>query len=196
MTIADFVADLRAPTPSAAAEMVVVRKDEFRARIDRLAGRLRRDGARARSRAQPQRPHAQRATGARRRAGTRRDAGPARGGAVARAGARVRAGLALASATAAATAAAARRVRSGRRLGGIRARLVTADSRLAAATTARPQSGRRALRACASRLDTLSPLAVLGRGYAVCWTADGARIVRALASATVESARGRARFAA
>ena len=39
VTIADFVADLRAPTPSAAAEMVVVRKDEFRARIDRLAGR-------------------------------------------------------------------------------------------------------------------------------------------------------------
>src|SRR5262249_54431438 len=40
VTIADFVADLRAPTPSAAAEMVVLRSDEFRARIDRLAGRL------------------------------------------------------------------------------------------------------------------------------------------------------------
>ena len=36
VTIADFVADLRAPTPSAAAEMVVARKDEFVARIDRL----------------------------------------------------------------------------------------------------------------------------------------------------------------
>ena len=35
-TIADFVADLRAPTPSAAAEMVVTRKDEFRAQIDRM----------------------------------------------------------------------------------------------------------------------------------------------------------------
>ncbi|HEY6613186.1 MAG TPA: exodeoxyribonuclease VII large subunit [Vicinamibacterales bacterium] len=33
VTIADFVADLRAPTPSAAAEMVVARKDEFVARI-------------------------------------------------------------------------------------------------------------------------------------------------------------------
>jgi exodeoxyribonuclease VII large subunit len=32
-TIADFVADLRAPTPSAAAEMVVGRKDEFLARL-------------------------------------------------------------------------------------------------------------------------------------------------------------------
>src|SRR5574338_501688 len=39
-TIADFVADLRAPTPSAAAEMVVAAKDEFCARIDRLAQRV------------------------------------------------------------------------------------------------------------------------------------------------------------
>ena len=39
-TIADFVADLRAPTPSAAAELVVRRKDEFFAHIDRLGERL------------------------------------------------------------------------------------------------------------------------------------------------------------
>jgi len=41
VTIADFVADLRAPTPSAAAEMVVAATDEFYSRIDRLTGRLR-----------------------------------------------------------------------------------------------------------------------------------------------------------
>src|SRR5262245_46825575 len=41
-TIADFVADVRAPTPSAAAELVAARKDEFCAQIDRL-----RDTARA-----------------------------------------------------------------------------------------------------------------------------------------------------
>src|SRR2546425_209278 len=40
VTIADFVADLRAPTPSAAAEMVVARHDEFCGRIDRLHDRL------------------------------------------------------------------------------------------------------------------------------------------------------------
>ena len=40
VTIADFVADLRAPTPSAAAELVVARKDDFRDRIDRFRGRL------------------------------------------------------------------------------------------------------------------------------------------------------------
>ncbi len=41
VTIADFVADVRAPTPSAAAELVVSAKDEFCGRIDRLEGRLR-----------------------------------------------------------------------------------------------------------------------------------------------------------
>src|SRR6516165_8093723 len=40
VTIADFVADLRAPTPSAAAELVVSRKDEFTTGIDRLTARL------------------------------------------------------------------------------------------------------------------------------------------------------------
>src|SRR5256886_8835170 len=40
VTIADFVADLRAPTPSAAAEMVVARKDDFCSHIDRLSQRL------------------------------------------------------------------------------------------------------------------------------------------------------------
>ena len=40
VTIADFVADVRAPTPSAAAELVVARNDEFAGRIDRLHERL------------------------------------------------------------------------------------------------------------------------------------------------------------
>jgi exodeoxyribonuclease VII large subunit len=40
-TIADFVADLRAPTPSAAAELVVRQKDELAARIQDMGYRLR-----------------------------------------------------------------------------------------------------------------------------------------------------------
>ncbi len=40
VTIADFVADVRAPTPSAAAELVVRRKDDFFAHIDRLGHRV------------------------------------------------------------------------------------------------------------------------------------------------------------
>ncbi|MCH7225696.1 exodeoxyribonuclease VII large subunit [Haloferula sp. A504] len=39
-TIADFVADLRAPTPSAAAELAVPSGDELRGRIDALRSRL------------------------------------------------------------------------------------------------------------------------------------------------------------
>jgi exodeoxyribonuclease VII large subunit len=39
VTIADFVADLRAPTPSAAAELVVAQRDELAQRIDDLASR-------------------------------------------------------------------------------------------------------------------------------------------------------------
>ena len=42
-TIADFVADKRAPTPSAAAEMVIPRKEDLLVRMEELAGRL--DGA-------------------------------------------------------------------------------------------------------------------------------------------------------
>ena len=39
-TISDFVADLRAPTPSAAAEMVVGQKDAFAEMLDQMSGRL------------------------------------------------------------------------------------------------------------------------------------------------------------
>ena len=51
VTIADFAADLRAPTPSAAAEIVVRQKDEFVAYIRRLTQQLR--GAVAGRRAAP-----------------------------------------------------------------------------------------------------------------------------------------------
>jgi exodeoxyribonuclease VII large subunit len=39
-TICDFVADLRAPTPSAAAELVVASTDELRGQVEALSGRL------------------------------------------------------------------------------------------------------------------------------------------------------------
>ncbi len=39
-TIADFVADLRAPTPSAAAELVIAKKDELAQRLDDLEARM------------------------------------------------------------------------------------------------------------------------------------------------------------
>jgi exodeoxyribonuclease VII large subunit len=65
-----------------------------------------------------------------------------------------------------------------RRLARLRARLAQADGHLAPAVQARRHRGALAFGALAARLDALSPLAVLGRGYAVCFAADGRTVVR------------------
>ena len=65
-----------------------------------------------------------------------------------------------------------------RRLGDFRTRLVAANGRLAGAVARRRHQSDAALRSCASRLESLSPLAVLGRGYAVCWNADRTHALR------------------
>ncbi|HEX5474355.1 MAG TPA: exodeoxyribonuclease VII large subunit [Vicinamibacterales bacterium] len=178
VTIADFVADLRAPTPSAAAELVVAAKDEFCGRIDRLAARLR---AAAHAQLQRRRQTVHALTSRRGLA-----AWPARlllrgrhaaelthqlrTAVVGAVGARARQHRAL-----------RRRLESQdlrRRLAAMQARLVAADGGLAAAIGGRRHRADRRFRGLAGRLETLSPLAVLGRGYAVCWTADRRAIVR------------------
>lgn len=187
-TIADFVADVRAPTPSAAAEMVVAAKDDFCSRIDRLSDRL---GAAARSRIQRARNAVHRLSGRPGLAGW-----PGR---VALRGRHVaelthqlrRNGRALLS-------------RSGRRFGDLRLTLETFDLRRrlghvrarllrveAAARAAAVRAHHRAdarLRSQAARLDSLSPLAVLGRGYAVCWDADRTRVIRSSEEVTTGDA--------
>jgi exodeoxyribonuclease VII large subunit len=65
-----------------------------------------------------------------------------------------------------------------RRLGGVRARLVAADGRLTAAVGRNRHASDARLRSAAARLESLSPLAVLGRGYAVCWNEERTRIIR------------------
>jgi exodeoxyribonuclease VII large subunit len=185
VTIADFVADLRAPTPSAAAEIVVAAKDEFWGRIDRLEGRLR---AAAHGRVQ----------GLSRRLHTL-DGRPAYAGFPGRVAMRGREAAELTHALARVMRAnlAVRERRTGhlrrqlemldlgRRLAGIRTRLVAADGRLLGAVVRRRHRADVQLRGTAGRLDSLSPLAVLGRGYAVAWNEDRTRVLRDAADTQV-----------
>ena len=178
VTIADFVADLRAPTPSAAAEMVVTRKDDFGARIDRLAHRVNTTIAarlhrhESRLRTLLARPgyagvHGRVAMRGRHTADLTHEL---RRSLRAQVSARERAYQSL---------------RLGletfdlrRRLGRIRTRLVAADGGLASASAHGRHRADGRLRGAAARLHALSPLAVLGRGYAVCWNADRTVVIR------------------
>ena len=178
VTIADFVADLRAPTPSAAAEMVVARTDDFCARIDRLtqrvtsAMRARLHRLESRVRGLEARPGLAGLPGrvamrARHVAELHHEL---RGAMRLRMAARERAYQGL-----------ARTLESHdlrRRLGGVHARLAAVDGRLGAALAARRHASEARLRSTVARLESLSPLAVLGRGYAVCWNEDRSAIVR------------------
>jgi exodeoxyribonuclease VII large subunit len=178
VTIADFVADVRAPTPSAAAEIVVARKDDFCAGIDRLshrlsavmAGQVRRAELRIRS----------------------LEARPGFGGFRGRTAMRGRHAAELThEMRRAMRAVVSRRERTfqalrltletfdlRRRLGRVRTRLVAAEGRLGAGVREHLHDSDARLRGAAARLETLSPLAVLARGYAVCWNADRTAIVR------------------
>ncbi len=178
VTIADFVADRRAPTPSAAAEIVVAAQAEIAERIDRQRDRLR---AAARSRVD--------ALGRRVRA---LDGRPVFAGFPGRIAMRGRDCGELSHALARAVGAtlavrtrAAQQLRRrletcdvGRRLSLIRVRLLGADGRLERALVARHHRAKGALRESASRLEALSPLGVLGRGYSVCWNADRTAVLR------------------
>jgi exodeoxyribonuclease VII large subunit len=177
-TLADLVADVRAPTPSAAAEIVVAAEDEFRNRINRLRGRL----------------HAavDRQVQARSRLVHVLTERPAFAGIPGRLAMRSRRATELAHALRHATRVAvgdrARRLQRfqyrleacglGRRLAEIRTRLVREGGRLSTAMARRHHRSEAVFGALASRLDALSPLAVLGRGYAVCWNADRTVVIR------------------
>ena len=177
-TIADFVADVRAPTPSAAAEMVVAGKDEFCGRIDRLRDRLR-AAARTRVQALSRRVHVI-------------DSRPALAGFPGRVAMRGRYASELSHALARVlrerVAQRARRVQllerqlqtfdAGRRLAALRTRLVTADGRLRGIVVRRQDRAKAQLQSAVGRLDSLSPLAVLARGYAVAWNADKTQALR------------------
>jgi exodeoxyribonuclease VII large subunit len=66
----------------------------------------------------------------------------------------------------------------GRQLAAFRGRLAAADERLRAGAGRGAARADARFRVLAGRLDSLSPLAVLARGYAVCWNADHTRALR------------------
>ena len=149
-TISDFVADLRAPTPSAAAELVVREKQavvdslvQLRARLERFAARPLRDLERRVDELTTRLRREMR-------------------GELGRAGHRV--------------ALATRALRASdpvARVAGDRHRLESLQSRLVTALTRRRDRARYSLRSAVGRLDSLSPLAVLGRGYSLTRTPTG-----------------------
>jgi exodeoxyribonuclease VII large subunit len=182
VTIADFVADVRAPTPSAAAELVVSGKDQFCSRIDTLRDRLR-AAEHARVQRLSRRVHIV-------------DSRPAfagfRGRLLMRSRHAADLSHTLARLARAVAAAHTRRIQAlerrlatfdaGRRLARWKTRLVESDGRLANAVRQRQHRATAQLGNVAGRLDTLSPLAVLGRGYAVAWNEDKTQALRDAAS--------------
>ena len=190
VTIADLVADLRAPTPSAAAELVVARKDDFVSFIGRQQERLRR-AVEARLARLERRVHEL----------MRR---PGIGGWPARLALRGRHVAELAHALdAAGRQFVARRGRGchtlqlrldahdmRRRLAAIRHRLLAARGALHTAAARRYHHLSARFHTDAARLDSLSPLGVLGRGYAVCWNAERTAVIRE-AAAVARGARVR-----
>ena len=149
-TIADFVADLRAPTPSAAAELVVREKQavveslaQLRARLERFAARPLRDLER----------RVDEMT-ARLRREMRNEVG------------RAHHRLALATRALRASDPVARVARDRHRLETLQSRMLTLIHR-------RRDRARYALQTAVGRLDSLSPLAVLGRGYSLTRTPAG-----------------------
>ncbi len=187
-TIADFAADLRAATPSAAAERVVEAKEAL---VSRIAGlERRRDGALrlrlARTRARLDSLGAPRvfaAERARLRVAAQR---------VDELAHRAQTGLARRIERASAHE---RRLRErleafrlDRQLEGWRARLAREDERLLTRFRADADARRARVTRLATALDGLSPLAVLGRGYALVWDERSSRLVRD--AGEVEPGRG------
>ena len=178
MTISDLVADIRAATPSAAAEIVVADRDALVGRVDQLRDRL-----------------CATLQGTIRRRITRvleLDRRPGLAGWPARLAIRGRHAAelthALTRATRSTLVTRERRLRRaqlrleghepGRRLETSRTRLLVAAERLGAAIIHRRQRLEGRLGDLTGRLEALSPLGVLARGYALCWNANRTEIIR------------------
>ena len=188
-TIADFVADVRAPTPSAAAEMVVSRKDAFEERVNWLGQRV------------EQATHQRMLTlkSEVNRLGEHKAFLAVRHSIE-------MAGQRLDDANYRATTMMERRLqalgsqlhkarrrletfRIDRQIAESRARLQHLDSRLFAVQRARLATAHEKLSRSAAQLEALSPLAVLARGYSLAWDDKGVLIREASQVKTGEHLR-------
>ncbi|HYL82349.1 MAG TPA: exodeoxyribonuclease VII large subunit [Candidatus Acidoferrum sp.] len=142
VTIADFVADLRAPTPSAAAELVVAQRDELRQRVDELL-----------LRAQT---------------------------AVENAVADRRAQVHMLARHLAVLSPLAQVTRQAERLRGLRQRLASWWE-----LSRRVRQER--LNVLVGKLESLSPLSILARGYSICFALPDRRVVKTTGDAAVGS---------
>lgn len=178
VTIADFVADLRAPTPSAAAEIVVAAQEDLVGRVRHARQRLE---AALSGRVQnlSRRVHVLSGRSALAGFPTRL---ALRNRDVSQLSQSMRDHLRRAVAGHRRTLFGLTRQLEafdpGRRLATFRTRLGTVDSRLHHSVRRRHDRAEARFRACAARLETLSPLAVLGRGYAVAWNHDRTHALR------------------
>lgn len=179
-TIADFVADLRAPTPSAAAEMVVRSKEQFRERVEALDRRLE-SGLRARMMVHGSRLE---------RMATHRVFDAVRHGVEMKGQRLDEASYRARSLVEKRLAQLDRRLRElgqrleatrvERRLRDTKSRLERLNARLETAARSRVDDVERATGQLTAKLEALSPLAVLGRGYSLTWSARGKLLRRAL----------------
>ncbi len=177
-TIADFVADLRAATPSAAAERVVEAKEALEAKVAGLERR--RDGALqllvAQRRARLSGLGAARVFAAER--GRLRVAAQRVDDLVRRAETGTARRLERAHEHGRRLRERLEAFRLDRQLDAMRARLARQQERLLARFLVDGEGRRARLGRLAAALDGLSPLAVLGRGYALVWDERGSRLVR------------------
>jgi len=193
-TIADFVADVRAPTPSAAAELLVPDAADLSRIVDRQRGRLAQCITRkletlsqrldhTQARLQAQRPQMRLA-----RAGERSRALEQRLGAIVRRGlesrslrvARLHTRLAAQDPLAV--------------LAQRRERTQAFGDRLRSAITRENERRAQRLSELARTLNAVSPLATLDRGYAILFDRESGRVVRSVTQVTQDSAL-RARIA-
>ncbi len=183
-TIADFVADLRAATPSAAAERVVQAKHDLSARVDGLARRL--DGSLrlrlARVRARVEAVTSSRVFEAER--GRIRTQAVGVRDLLRRAGDAARRRLERGRNQASRCAERVEAFRWDRQVAQRRERADRAAARLVELLRAAVDGRRHTLAASAGKLESLSPLGVLSRGYALVRDAGG-RVVRTPADVAV-----------